>query len=99
MASVNPSEVIHEHKVTTEHNDVLECGVIRVNAGEKAVAYAALGQTTVTICRDAYGIVRVEIDDAAEEAVHVTANLQALTRADPDIDQPWHDWDTDLDKP
>lgn len=83
--------IVHEHKVTTEHEDVMDVGVIRVNEGERAVAYAALGKTTVSIFRDKDGKVRIEIDDTAEEPVCITVNEYALTAREEDREtRPWH---------
>jgi len=82
--------IVHEHKVTTEHDDVMDVGVIRVNEGERAVAYAALGKTTVSLSRDSQGRVRIEIDDVAEEPVFISVNTMTLTTVEGDDDlRPW----------
>ena len=85
------TQVIHEHEVITEYADKLECGVIRVNHGEDAVAYAGLGKTSISIFRDKHGVVRIEIDDIAEEPVHVSINtFTATATIDDTTDRPWN---------
>lgn len=89
---MNMPIIVHEHKVTTEHNDVMDVGVIRVNEGETAVAYAALGKTTVCLSRGADGKVHIEIDDIAEEDVHISVNTFTLTASQDDTrSRPWHE--------
>lgn len=85
-------EVVAENILTIEGGDKLESGLLIVNAGpnERPVAYAKLGDTTVSISRDRNGDVTVEIDDSADEDVFVSCNLQTL-RAYPESDrEPWH---------
>ena len=86
-----PAEVVHEHNLTTEANDELDVGIIRINDDRQPAAYASLGDTIVSISRGRDGVVRIEIDDTAPEPVHISVKAQAL-RVDPHTeDGPWHE--------
>jgi hypothetical protein len=84
-------EVVAEHTLgVAGSDDVLECGLLRTKPHKMPVAYAKLGETTVSIYRGVDGDVQVEIDDASGEDVYVTANLMTL-RAYPESDRAtWH---------
>jgi hypothetical protein len=92
MSELPKPEVIAENILSIEGGDRLESGLLVTNPGpdERPVAYAKLGETTVSIYRDANGDVQVEIDDVDGDDVYVSANLQTL-RAYPESDRaPWH---------
>jgi hypothetical protein len=78
---VPEAEVIAEHTFSTENGDTLECGIIEINDDRQPVAYAQLGETTVSITRDSSGRVTIEIDDVADEPVYVSANTYPLLSA------------------
>jgi hypothetical protein len=92
MSELPKPEVIAENILSIEGGDKLESGLLIVNVGpdERPVAYAKLGDTTVSISRNLNGDVTVEIDDTSDEDVFVSCNLQTL-RAYPESDRaPWH---------
>lgn len=92
MSELPAPEILAENILGIEGGDRLESGLLIANPGpnERPVAYAKLGEVTVSIFRDAYGDVQVELDDPSGEDVYVTANLMTL-RAFPESDRAtWH---------
>jgi hypothetical protein len=88
------ADVVHEFKVMTEEGR-FEVGVIRINHERTPVAYAQLGETTVSIGRGTDGRLRVQIQDEAEESVYISVNAMPLVK-DPAETNGWElPWNMD----
>lgn len=85
------TEPINETRMSHKSGE-FTAGFLSVNSDRRLVAYASLGNTTVSISRGTDGKVRVEIDDVSDEPVYVSINAETVMVNDAlsTPEKPWH---------